>query len=76
MRGDAEELGARLAVYGRYPRAYQDYLGNIWTDDHNDCDSRCLSAIENIDEDLAYRQRYKANWLLAAERTGDVLETG
>jgi hypothetical protein len=67
---DVEELLWRVQVYAKYPAAYQDYLGNIWTDDHYDCDSHCLSHIDNVAgmPPLPYRPRFKANWRVAAER--------
>lgn len=43
-----EEIDDRRRVYAKYPRAYQDGKGSIWTDDFYTCDSHSLSAIENV----------------------------
>lgn len=54
---------AKLIVRRKWPLAYQDGHGNIWTDDLYNCDSHCLVASEG-----SSRAAMRATWIEAARR--------
>ena len=62
--GNDTELDiAKLTVRRMYPRAYQDYLGNVWTDDFYNCDTHCIAGSISLN-----RKDMRDTWLLAAKR--------
>lgn len=62
-----KEVLWRAIVRKQYPYAYQDAKGSIWTDDFYNCDSHCVSVIENVEIGWnSIRERFSLNWQLAA----------